>query len=57
MIYSALLATVLAATAPQTTVVVPLKAVGVPANDVSILTAKRELQIGRSSGIAWSRPR
>ena len=48
MMYSALLATALAATAPQTTVVVPLKAVGVPAADVSILTAELRTQIGRS---------
>ena len=48
MICSALLATALAATSPQTTVVVPLKAVGVPANDVSILTAELRTQIGRS---------
>ena len=48
MICSALLGIALAATAPQTTVVVPLKAVGVPANDVSIPTAELRTQIGRS---------
>ena len=39
----------LAGNAAQTTVVAPLKAVGVPANDVAILTAELRTQIGRSS--------
>ena len=38
----------LASNAAQTTVVAPLKAVGVPAGDVSILTAELRTQIGRS---------
>ena len=42
-------ALLLASNAAHTTVVAPLKAVGVPANDVAILTAELRTQIGRSS--------
>ena len=47
---SLLSAILIASNAAQTTVVAPLKAVGVPGNDVAILTAELRTQIGRSTG-------